>query len=158
MAIGWPWSAVSSHSGNRATLGYGRRKISMKARKSLENLDALRAINDAAERELVADGIDPHARPRNRADCRDGPRPCPWASCRYHLAIEVNVATGSLTLNFPDRELWELPHTCALDGADEGGMSLEMVGKRLNLVRERARQIEVRAIAKIHDASADRLR
>ena len=28
-------------------------------------------------------------RPRTRADCLDGPRPCPWASCRHHLLFEV---------------------------------------------------------------------
>lgn len=28
-------------------------------------------------------------RPLTRADCVDGPRPCPWVGCRHHLLIEV---------------------------------------------------------------------
>lgn len=28
-------------------------------------------------------------RPRTRADCLDGPRPCPWVACRHHLLFEV---------------------------------------------------------------------
>lgn len=28
--------------------------------------------------------------PTTRGDCVDGPRPCPWVRCRFHLAIEVN--------------------------------------------------------------------
>jgi hypothetical protein len=28
-------------------------------------------------------------RPRTRADCIDGPRPCPWYGCRYHLGIKI---------------------------------------------------------------------
>lgn len=28
-------------------------------------------------------------RPKTRADCIDGPRPCPWVSCKYNLQIDV---------------------------------------------------------------------
>lgn len=28
-------------------------------------------------------------RPRTRGDCKDGPRPCPWVSCRHHLLLEI---------------------------------------------------------------------
>lgn len=28
-------------------------------------------------------------RPRTRAQCQDGPRPCPWVACRHHLLLEV---------------------------------------------------------------------
>lgn len=35
----------------------------------------------------IVEGIQ---RPRTRADCVDAPRPCPWASCRHHLLLEVS--------------------------------------------------------------------
>lgn len=28
-------------------------------------------------------------RPRTRGECKDGPRPCPWVSCRHHLLLEI---------------------------------------------------------------------
>jgi len=85
-------------------------------------------------------------RPKTRADCVDGPRPCPWVACKHHLAIDINPETGSLKLNFPDREPWELEHSCALDGAEDGGLTLEEIGLRLNVTRERLRQIETKAL------------
>lgn len=30
-------------------------------------------------------------RPRNRSECRNAPRPCPWVSCRYHLATDEHL-------------------------------------------------------------------
>ena len=64
-------------------------------------------------------------RPRSRADCANGPRPCMFISCKHHLYLDVNPSTGSIKLNFPDREVWELADTCALDVADRGGITLE---------------------------------
>jgi hypothetical protein len=87
-------------------------------------------------------------RPVTRRECRSGPRPCPWVSCRHHLAVDVSEY-GALKLNFPDRALGELPATCALDVAERGGLSLEEVGGLLNVTRERARQIEAAALRKI---------
>jgi hypothetical protein len=96
-------------------------------------------------------------RPRRRADCAGGERPCPWVSCRFHLYIDVNQKNGSVKLNFPDVEVWELPASCVLDVAETGGepgsgvgegRTLEEVGALMNMTRERVRQIEVRAIAK----------
>lgn len=81
-----------------------------------------------------------HARPQTRADCARAIRPCPFVGCRYHLALDV-AANGSIKLNFPGVELGEMPATCALDVADEGGASLEEVAVALNLTRERVRQI-----------------
>ena len=86
-------------------------------------------------------------RPTTRADCADGPRPCPFVSCRYHLYLEV-TDTGSIKFVFPDLEPDELEHSCALDVADEGGVTLERTGDLLNVTRERTRQIEMSAMAK----------
>ena len=90
-------------------------------------------------------------RPRTRADCRDGIRPCPFILCRYNLYIDVNPRTGSIKFNFPGKDLWELEETCALDVAERGAITLEEVGRIMNLTRERVRQIEQDALNKIRE-------
>lgn len=70
-------------------------------------------------------------------------------SCRHNLALDVNDQTGSIKLNFPDREVWELPETCALDIADRGGITLEEVGQVAGITRERVRQIEDKILLKL---------
>ncbi len=70
----------------------------------------------------LADDMD-YRRPRTRSECAEGVRPCPFVSCRYHLYLDVNPATGSIKINFPDLEVWEMPHTCALDIAERGGIT-----------------------------------
>ena len=94
-------------------------------------------------------------RPRSRGDCRNAPRPCPWVSCKYHLYLDIMPQSGSIKMNFPDREVWEMTETCALDVADRGGITLEDVGLLLNLTRERIRQVEHRGIDKLHAALGD---
>jgi hypothetical protein len=94
-------------------------------------------------------------RPRTRAECANGPRPCPWVSCKHHLYLDVNPETGSIKLNFPDLELENMRDTCSLDVADRGGITLEEVGEILNLTRERIRQVEVRGLLKLKVVSPD---
>ncbi len=88
-------------------------------------------------------------RPRSRGECKEGERPCPYVSCKHHLYLDVNPETGSIKLNFPDLEVWEMAETCSLDVADRGGITLEEVGEILNLTRERIRQVEVRGLLKL---------
>jgi hypothetical protein len=88
-------------------------------------------------------------KPRTRVECIDGPRPCPYVSCQHHLFLDVSARTGAIKLNFPDLEVWEMNETCALDVADRGGTTLEDVGAIMNLTRERIRQVEVKALAKL---------
>lgn len=88
-------------------------------------------------------------KPRTRSECAEGPRPCPVVSCKHHLYIDVSPRTGAIKLNFPDLEVWELNESCALDVADRGGTTLEDVGAIMNLTRERIRQVEVKALAKL---------
>lgn len=90
-------------------------------------------------------------RPRLRAECLDGPRPCPYVSCQHHLYLDV-TESGSLKLNFPDVEVWDMQETCALDVADRGGATLEDVGDLLNLTRERTRQIEAKALSQVRES------
>ncbi|NVJ08207.1 DNA-binding protein [Myxococcus sp. AM001] len=92
-------------------------------------------------------------RPRTRADCINGPRPCNFVSCKHNLYLDVNPETGSIKLNFPDKEIWELEHTCALDVAEKGGITLEEVGEIMNLTRERIRQVETRGLMKLREAT-----
>jgi hypothetical protein len=95
---------------------------------------------------LVLPDVD---RPRTRGDCEGMPRPCPFVSCKHHLYLDVNPEIGSIKLNFPDLEVWEMRETCALDVADRGGITLEDAGEILNLTRERIRQVEVRGLLKL---------
>ncbi len=96
-------------------------------------------------------------RPTTRGQCANVARPCPYVSCKYHLYIDVNPATGSIKVNFPDREVWELKQSCALDVAQQGGITLEEVGEILNLTRERIRQVEVRGLMKLREAGGEEL-
>jgi hypothetical protein len=88
-------------------------------------------------------------KPHARQECLDGPRPCPFVSCKHHLFIDVSPRTGAIKLNFPDLEVWDMGESCALDVADRGGTTLEDVGAIMNLTRERIRQVEVKALAKL---------
>ena len=88
-------------------------------------------------------------RPRTRAECNQEARPCPWVSCKHHLYLDINPETGSIKINFPDLEPWEMKHTCSLDVADAGALTLEEIGFITNLTRERIRQVEVRGLLKL---------
>lgn len=86
-----------------------------------------------------------HQRPRTRGECVDGPRPCPWASCRYNLGIVKIKNDGEPVV----RELAEADESCALDVADDGNHYLEEVAELLGVSREHIRQIEERAVRKL---------
>ncbi len=88
-------------------------------------------------------------RPRLRAECGAESRPCPWVACKHHLYLDISPTTGSIKLNYPDREPWELEHSCALDVADTGSKTLDEIGEITNLTRERIRQVELRGLVKL---------
>lgn len=104
-------------------------------------------------------------RPSCRSECKDGPRPCPWVSCRYNLFINLpgpnhkNIKAGAVyahgSRSLPDEEILERlfqgPDSCALDIADRGEHTLLEIGELLHLTRERVRQIEENAIRKIRE-------
>ena len=95
------------------------------------------------------------ARPKTRSQCLCMERPCLFVSCKHHLYLDVNPETGSIKLNFPDLEVWQLSETCALDVAARGGLTLEEVGEILNLTRERIRQVEATGLQKLCELTGD---
>ena len=76
---------------------------------------------------------------------------CPYVSCAAHLYSDV-LETGSLKLNFPDREPTDLAETCLYTVAAKGEHTLEASGALLNLTRERTRQVEILALAELQAA------
>jgi len=100
-------------------------------------------------RALYPDSGQHAKRPKTRAECRCTERPCPWVACIWHLYLDVDPVNGSIKLNHPDLEPWELEESCALDVAERDGLTLEDVGEILNLTREAVRRVEARGLAKL---------
>ena len=129
------------------------RKIRPRRSRPRARTIAPRRLTSVELREVANTATEQADRPRTRAECAHEQRPCPWVSCKHHLYLDVNPRTGSIKLNFPDLEPWELQHTCALDVADDGGHTLEEVGDITNLTRERIRQLEMRGLLELRGRS-----
>lgn len=89
--------------------------------------------------------------PRTRAECEDGPRPCPWVRCRYHLLGEALFGGRGYKIYLHRDGVqgpWDLDPewSCALDVADRGPLTLERIGQVMGVTRERVRQIESRVM------------
>lgn len=89
-------------------------------------------------------------KPSTRNDCAQGPRPCPWVSCRYNLYLDVRE-DGKLKLNFPDKEPDEVSASCALDLAEDGPRTLDSIAALMGMSKERARQLEAAAFEKLYE-------
>jgi hypothetical protein len=139
---------------------FGARRLSLPERLELEELTG----------ELRAEG-NLSTMPRTRAACPPAGAPCPFVSCRHHLAVEVERRgpRESIKLNFPGRDVDEIPATCSLQVAEaaeakndagkrgqpgrwEVVMTIEEVAKVLNLTRERVNQVEATALEKFRAA------
>ena len=117
-----------------------------------KTISAKRISKRALERGRLENPPAQQALPRTRGECKQGEnvlRPCPFVSCKHHLYLDVDQASGAIKLNFPQLNVWQLPETCVLDVAERGGATLEEVGAVINLVRDRVRQIETGALAKL---------
>lgn len=74
--------------------------------------------------------------PKTRGDCKDGPRPCPYVRCRYHLWLSTTDEHWNSPSGKPQRPTtleprWlesPLPSSCALDVADD----VARTGKKLD--------------------------
>ncbi|MFZ1864625.1 MAG: sigma factor-like helix-turn-helix DNA-binding protein [Polyangiales bacterium] len=130
----------------------GRRKRRSRARARTISIRRLSKAELNRGRELFPETD--YWKPKTRSECKDMDRPCPFVSCKYHLYIDVHPVRGSIKLNFPDVEIWEMTETCALDVADRGGITLEEVGEIMNLTRERVRQVETAGLARLQDYRA----
>jgi hypothetical protein len=97
----------------------------------------------------------PSWRPRVRADCAKVPRPCPYVGCSYNTSIDM-TDTGALRFRSIDKEGQLDPgaRNCALDFAEEGGMTLEEIAQLFGITRERIRQLEHMALAKLRQNAA----
>lgn len=82
-------------------------------------------------------------RPTCRSQCVDGPRPCPWVSCRYNLAIDI--IKGRVRVNGSCYD------SCALDVADRGPHSLAEIGEIMGVSKARIGQIEQAALKKLRE-------
>ncbi len=130
-----------------------KRSKTMSRKEMARDLRRRRATGDVDPEEGELLRVIESQRPKTRAECINGPRPCMFVSCKHNLYLDVNPETGSIKLNFPDKEIWELEHTCALDVAEKGGITLEEVGEIMNLTRERIRQVETRGLMKLREAT-----
>jgi hypothetical protein len=83
----------------------------------------------------------PNERPKTRGECADMPRPCPFVSCKWHLAHSAAEAEVDAEL-VADAIANETGDTCALDVADRGPSTQREVARCLNLSHQRVSQIE----------------
>lgn len=146
---------VDGHWVPLARLKHGR----MRARTESINRLSKRKLFRGMHENPPVDGV---SRPTKRGEClNDGPnaeRPCPYVSCKYHLAVDVAPRTGAIKHNMPHIPVEEMAETCTLDVADRGGLTLEDVAQVMNLTRERIRQLESRATKKIRAFGAEAVR
>lgn len=92
-------------------------------------------------------------RPQNRGECPTA-RPCPWAGCRYHLAVEVSTSGRVVQV----REGWEehLDETCALDVAGRGPTALREIDRLLGLQWGEAQRVFERVAMRLRELQRKR--
>jgi hypothetical protein len=115
-----------------------------------------KCVLEAGRREYPKMG---YWRPSMRSECERGVRPCPFVACRYNLYLDVDPYNGSIKMNFPDLEVWQMQEFCALDIAGRGECTLEQVAEMMNITRERVRQVQNALLLRMsHSASVNLLR
>lgn len=114
--------------------------------------------------------------PRTRGDCIDGPRPCPWVGCEYHLLLYID-GDGALFVarkrSVPGRrgaidenatpeaqamvDAWidaalavleRLEDSCALDVSDRGEHTCEEVAALSGVTKQFVNSLERSAMIK----------
>lgn len=92
---------------------------------------------------------EPRRLPLTRGACEqpEGERPCPYLSCRYHLAVDIRKTSSDPIVV---RELPDDAPTCALDvAADELERDTTEIALLMGLTPQRVGQIEREALAKL---------
>jgi hypothetical protein len=140
---------------------FAKQRKNRKVRARPQTLSITRSTklaNAAARAAEPDDGL--RRLPMVRGDCLESERPCGYVSCRWHLFLDV-TKIGNIKINFPHLvdpdgtpRLDEMVDTCALDIADRGGETLNRLGKRMNITRERIRQIVKSIIKKLRGTPA----
>lgn len=117
-----------------------------KLRKSLKTV-TLKVLEQQIDLSIDTD----HDRPNTRAECPTE-RPCVYVGCRYNLWCYVSDR-GHLVHQKRNPE--DMEHSCALDLAEWGGMSLKEIGDAMGMSSENARLIESAALKRIRDSGID---
>ncbi len=77
-------------------------------------------------------------------------RPCPFVSCRYHLAIDV-LPSGKVRPRF--RRIDKMTESCTLDVAQRtastGAIEVEDVARFVKLTRQRIKHVIEEAVARL---------
>jgi hypothetical protein len=84
--------------------------------------------------------------PRSRGD--DGP--CIHVGCRHHLCCEIDERTGAIWVDPRfEEDPYSVEDTCAIDVAARAESTLNDIGAMWDFTRERIRQIERDALARL---------
>lgn len=95
--------------------------------------------------------------PRTRRECPNGP--CPHVGCRYHLWTERRLDRHGAVVDLRETAAFgNIEHTCVLNEIARGPLTLEAIGGMFEVSRERVRQIEADALARLRDADPGVLR
>lgn len=95
--------------------------------------------------------------PRTRAECVDGPRPCPRIACRHHLWLRLKEEQPGNPQAGKQGDTTFRPSTmqsCSLDVAEKGA-SFEEIGNVLGMDSTRARQIAQAGLEKLKALGLD---
>jgi hypothetical protein len=89
--------------------------------------------------------------PRRRGDTG----PCIHVGCRYHACADITSEGGLWIDPAFETNPYSVPVTCRIDDAtvDPDGETLDQIGQRFHLTRERIRQIEARALSRLSHPS-----
>lgn len=87
-------------------------------------------------------------RPRTRGECANVPRPCPFVSCKYNNYLHVEGDRLKIPSSVDPDEV-DPRTSCALDVAEYEGATLDDIAHAFGVSRERVRQIESKALAKV---------
>ncbi len=95
--------------------------------------------------------------PRTRRECPQGP--CHHVACRFHLWTDRVLDRDGAVVDLRETAVFgNRQHTCVLREIARGAKTLEAIGSLLDVSRERVRQIEAEALARLRDADPGVLR